>query len=74
MTKKEGNDAINLLLLSDEKSSHYFLIKNLSRLISSQVNKRKNKTYFCQRCINSFGKEELLQKHLEYCKEKVSSC
>ena len=46
---------IHLLLISDGKYQHYCWIKNMSRLISSQVNKRKGGRHFCLTCMNSFN-------------------
>ena len=58
---------INLLLIERDGNTHYCLIKNLSRLLSSQVSKHNGKIYICPRCINPFKSEESLTKHLEYC-------
>ena len=41
----------------------------MSRLVSSQTSKKKAKKYMCDYCLNPFGSEELLKKHLEYCSE-----
>ena len=39
----------------------------MSRLVSSQVSKKEHKKYVCDYCLNSFGREDLLTKHTEYC-------
>ena len=57
------------MLIKEEGIHHYCLVKNLSRLLSSQVSKPKRKEYFCTRCFNPFGSQEVLFKHLEYCTE-----
>ena len=57
------------MLIKEERIHHYCLVKNLSRLLLSQVSKAKRKEYFCTRCFNPFGSQEVLFKHLEYCKE-----
>ena len=59
---------INLLLISDGEKQHYCLIKDMSRLLSSQKSKNEHKKFFCLRCLNPFGKQKLLDKHDEYCK------
>ena len=72
---KEGRKYnITLLLIKDEEgnNSHYCLVKNLSALLSSQVNKRKSKLYFCLNCLNGFDEPEKLEKHKEYCSEEES--
>ena len=72
---KEGRKYnITLLLIKDEDgdNSHYCLVKDLSALLSSQVNKHKSKLYFCLNCLNGFDKPEKLEKHKEYCSEEES--
>ena len=63
---------IILLLIKDGDNSHYCLVKNESALLSSQVNKRKGKLYFCLNCLNGFDTPEKLEKHKEYCEEEES--
>ena len=58
---------IVLLLIKDGENSHYCLVKNISALLSSQINNHKNKRYFCLNCFNSFNCEDSLIKHKEYC-------
>ena len=57
-----------LLLIKDKaRNTHYCLVKNLSRLLSSQVSKHKGKRYFCYYCLNGFKTETFLMNHKEYC-------
>ena len=56
-----------ILLLIKEGVNHYCLVKNLSRLLSSQVSKHNGKKYFCMRCLNPFNNQKALDKHGEYC-------
>ena len=58
---------IRLMLIEKDGVKHYCLIKNQNHLLSSQVSKHKEKSYFCDRCLNPFWCEESLNKHLEYC-------
>ena len=58
---------IRLMLIEKDGVLHYCPVKNVSRLLSSQVSKHKEKSYFCDRCLNSFWCEQSLNKHLEYC-------
>ena len=58
---------IVLLLIKNGEKSHYCLIKNISSLLSSQINNNDHKRYFCLNCINSFKTEDSLDKHKEYC-------
>ena len=39
----------------------------MSRLLASQVSTKKAKKFFCPRCLNAFGRQDLLDKHLELC-------
>ena len=74
ISKKENKRKYNivLLLIKDGDNSHYCLAKNLSALLSSQVNKHKSKLYFCLNCLNGFDTMEKLEKHKEYCNEEES--
>ena len=63
---------IVLLLIKDGENSHYCLVKNLSALLASQVNKHKSSLYFCLNCLNGYDKPEKLEYHKEYCSENES--
>ena len=69
-TKRENN--IVLLLLKDGEKSHYCLVKNISALLSSQINSNDHKRYFCLNCFNSFKDEYKLEEHKDYCYENES--
>ena len=58
---------IVLLLIKDGENSHYCLVKNISALLSSQINNNNHKRYFCLNCFNSFKSSDSLDKHKEYC-------
>ena len=70
----ERKHNITLLLIKDEEgdNSHYCYVKNLSALLSSQVNKHKSKLYFCLNCLNGYDDPEKLEQHKEYCSEEES--
>ena len=68
VSKTEYSNHVNLLISQDEKK-HYCLIKSISRLLSSQVSTKKEEKFFCPRCLNSFGRQELLDNHLELCRD-----
>jgi len=42
---------VNLLYVQDNNEGHFAWIKNLSRLVSSQLSKKKNKKFFCDRYV-----------------------
>ena len=50
-----------------ETKYHYCGIRNLNRLLHGQNSKYGGKTYFCDRCLYDFSKEDLLIKHKEDC-------
>ena len=60
---------IHLLLISAGEKQHYCLIKNLSRLVSSDLSKKEHKKFICERCLNYFGSQKVLDTHSELCKE-----
>ena len=64
-TNREHN--VILLLIEGEGANHYCIVKDLSRLLSSQVSKHNGKKYFCMRCLNPFNNLKALDKHEEYC-------
>jgi len=48
-TKREKH--VNLLYMQDGNEEHFAWIKNLSRLISSQLSKKEHKKFFCNRYV-----------------------
>src|SRR5271155_1650745 len=64
---KVCNSKIDLLLIVNDSTQHYCLIKNLSRLLYSQTG--EHTLHYCRRCLNGFREIKSLAKHNEYCKE-----
>ena len=58
---------IVLLLIKNEKNSHYCLVKNISALLASQINNHKGTSNICLNCFNGFNTPDALNKHKEYC-------
>ena len=48
---------------NNELKTHYCLINNLSRLLSTQMNDHDHKIYFCKRCLNAFNSQIILDSH-----------
>ena len=67
VSKCEGREVVNLLLISDEEKRHYCLIKSMSRLLSSQSSTDEHVLHYCSRCLNHFTTQEKLATHKEYC-------
>ena len=71
---------INLLLIDKEEDKdnqgnqgnqgtrmHYAWIKDLNRLLYDQ-NLHKSRTYFCERCLHGYSREDLLEQHKPECR------
>ncbi|XP_022795526.1 uncharacterized protein LOC111334103 [Stylophora pistillata] len=67
-SKGQEQSLIDLLLIQDGDKKHYCLIKNLSRLVSSELSKKKAKKFICRRCLNYFGSQQLLDTHDALCR------
>ncbi|XP_050503415.1 uncharacterized protein LOC126882493 [Diabrotica virgifera virgifera] len=52
---------------------HYIWIKDLGKLVKSQLSKHNGKKYICDRCLNYFYTKEKLDAHIIYC-EKIDDC
>lgn len=72
ITEKERSRHVDLLFLKNDHNEHYCWIKDLSRLVSSQISKHKCQKYICRHCLLHFGKEEFLLKHKEICYQNDS--
>ena len=59
---------VDLLYISDNDINHYVLIKNISRLISSQLSSNKRHTFICPYCLHGCKTKDILDRHMERCK------
>jgi hypothetical protein len=59
---------VNLLYLSEESNDHYCWIKNFNRLMHS-ITKHNGGKHFCYYCLSHFSRKDILDKHMEFCKE-----
>ena len=68
VSKKSNEQVLNVLLISNEKKSHYVFIKDCNRLMYSKV-KTKNQhiKHFCMVCLQNFTSKEILINHPERC-------
>lgn len=57
----------DLLYLNQSDISHYVLIKNFSRLLSSQISHHAHQMFFCKRCLHPCSSQDVLSKHLKCC-------
>ncbi|XP_018362816.1 PREDICTED: uncharacterized protein LOC108760996, partial [Trachymyrmex cornetzi] len=72
--KKEKH--VDLLYLRDPRDDnvgHFAWIKNLSRLMSKQLNKHNGQKYICDHCLHYFHSNERLQLHIVDC-QRINEC
>lgn len=69
MTKAVKEKHLHLLLLVEGDKAHYCWIKDMSRLLSSQISKNCKKMLFCDLCLNYFTDQQKLEKHTIKCDE-----
>ena len=60
------NDCLDLLLISNNFTSHYVYIKDFNRLMFNKT-KHKRKKYFCKSCLQCFVGENVLNEHKKDC-------
>ncbi|XP_050517934.1 uncharacterized protein LOC126892440 [Diabrotica virgifera virgifera] len=74
LTENKRTTHVNLLLIQNKSetsiTSHFVWIKDLSRLLSKQLNSCGYKNYFCDRCLHYFYSEEKLSNHMVDCLQK----
>ena len=75
MAEKDCLNTIDLFLYEEDGVSHYTLIKNISRLLRSQITSRTDEPIqLCKRCFSHYTKPELLEKHIKYCSNNETVC
>ncbi|XP_072765776.1 uncharacterized protein [Anoplolepis gracilipes] len=74
LSEQKRDKHVNLLYIQDAQDiGHFAWIKNLSRLVSSQLNKHNGQKYICDRCLHYFYSNEKLQSHTVDC-GKMNDC
>ncbi|XP_018314261.1 uncharacterized protein [Mycetomoellerius zeteki] len=73
LTDRKSSKHVNLLYVEDDSAGHFALIKDLPRLVSSQINRYRHKKYFCDRCLHYFNSSAKLKTHSEDC-GKLNDC
>ena len=66
---KDSRESIDLFLVTKDGRSHYTLIKNLSRLISTSLTKTRviGGVFICKRCLCHFKVKHRFEAHEKYC-------
>ncbi|XP_025265533.1 uncharacterized protein LOC105250885 [Camponotus floridanus] len=73
-SQQKRDKHVNLLYIEDNNSvGHFAWIKNLSRLLSSQLSKHNGQIYICDRCLHYFYSDAKLQSHTVNC-GKMNDC
>lgn len=62
-TKKRKDQHINILYYVYRKKKHFIWIKDLSRLVRSQITKHKTQIFICDGCLLYFATKEKLINH-----------
>ncbi|XP_026824426.1 uncharacterized protein LOC113561716 [Ooceraea biroi] len=74
LTDQKRDRHVNLLYVQGKNNvGHYVCIKNLSRLVSSQLSSNKRQKYICDRCLHYFSSNERLEAHSIDC-QRMNDC
>ena len=60
------NDCLDLLLISNNFTSHYMYIKDFNRLMFNKT-RHKGEKYFFKSCLQCFSSENVLNEHKKHC-------
>ena len=66
LSNQSFNDCLDLLLISNDFTSHYVYIKDFNRLMFNK-NNNKNRKHFCKSCLQFYSSEKLLNEHKKDC-------
>lgn len=66
ITKQKNRKYTNLLFLQNDDSWHYCLIKELNAFLH-RTKTSKWRTFFCPYCLQGFTRQDLLDKHIDFC-------
>ena len=66
VSDQKFENSMDLLLLIDEKNSHYVFIKDFNRFMFHKT-KNKSKKYFSKSCSRCFSCKNVLAKHKKVC-------
>ncbi|KAG7299574.1 hypothetical protein JYU34_016555 [Plutella xylostella] len=59
-----AKNIVHLLFLENDEGSHFCLIKNLPRLVRSQITKHHQQLHFCDSCLLFFNTSNEVENHL----------
>ena len=64
--KKSHTQVPNLLLISQERKSHYVFIKDFNKLMYSST-KHKDRKHYCMYYLQNFTRDEIFDSHKKQC-------
>jgi len=64
--ERQRNHNVNLLLLTNENTTHFVWIKNFSRLLGDRT-KSHVASFVCNSCLNVFSSQRVLDSHIPNC-------
>lgn len=67
ISERDDEDCVNLLLITNDETQHYCLIRTMSRLVQN-LSKHEHAVFVCLRCLHRFSKNHLLEEHIAFCK------
>ena len=56
MTREVNERRVNLLLIADDHTNHYYFIKDFGKLVGSQYSNCNHEAYFCRFCLHGFSR------------------
>ena len=59
-----------MLIMDEEKDSHYVVVKSMSRLLYKQATKHNGEGFYCFNCFSGFRSEKSRLEHMLYCDDK----
>ena len=66
VSKEKYEDCMNLLLITENESKHYVLIKDFNKFMYD-ITKHEKRKHFCMYCLQHFTSERVLNNHKENC-------
>ena len=66
LSNRSFNDHVDLLLISNDLTSHYVYIRDFNKLVFNKT-RQKVKKYFCKSCLQYFTGENVLLEHKKNC-------
>ena len=73
VSKGSNEKVLNVLLITEGEKKHYWLIKDLNRMMYNKTKHRERK-HFCMHCLRCLSAEEVFSKHKTNCMVIYGEC